>query len=136
MVMPWKHPGRSMRVFCLGIFSDVQVASGAALSSIEETKPVIERLDTKDRAFVFLTLLMLVLAGIVLALVIIVGGRWARRRARWRRGPTYFGGSAGSASGRNQRSVGIPTGAADGESISTAETLIDGGIKDTRQPDP
>lgn len=102
-------------------------------ASTQEAKPMIQQLDTKDRAFVLLSLLTLILVGILLALLIIVGARWVRRQARWRRESSYFGGSAGTGDLDNIKKQSIPSHTMAGDSLRTSETMIDTGIEDTQQ---
>ncbi|MBN1851316.1 MAG: hypothetical protein JW829_01280 [Pirellulales bacterium] len=116
-------------MFFPGVWGTFQTTFVAA----EQTEPTIQLLDLRERAFVLFTLVTLMLLGLFLILFVILGGRWARRRARWHRGPTSFGGSAGTGEPSGHRSRTSLSSNADGDSISTAETRIDTGIEETRQ---
>lgn len=132
MVVSSSYP-KCLSFVCLFVVSLIpRSASGKALiASVEKGKTIFEQLARDDRAFVVLTLLTLVLVVIVLTFVIIVGGRWARRRVQWRRGPTTFGGSASTERGERS-ATDLPIGN-DMDAIGSAETMIDDGNEDTRQ---
>ena len=111
------------------------VLESAFLAATEEGQPVIEPLDTKERAFVLLTLLTLILVGFLLALFIIIGGRWARRQARWNRRPRVFGGSAGAKNPKHPPGRPAQAAGQDQDPIHSAETRIDNGSEETQQSD-
>jgi len=59
------------------------------LLAIEESaEPLIEQLDPPRRAAVLMAILALVLLGLALVACAMIGGRWVRRLARDRHGPT------------------------------------------------
>ena len=105
----------------------------ASWASNETDKPIIHELDPKQRAFVLLTLLTLILLGFLFILFVIVGGRWVRRQARWQRGPKFFGGSAGYKDPKDDRIRSPLSNGSDHDSISMAETQIDIRNEDTQQ---
>lgn len=60
----------------------------ALLAADEAAEPLIEQLDPPRRAAVLMSILALVLLGLVLVACTMIAGRWVRRLARERHGPT------------------------------------------------
>lgn len=58
------------------------------LAADDAAEPLIEQLDPPRRVAVLMAILGLVLLGIALVACIMIGGRWVRRLAHDRRGPT------------------------------------------------
>jgi hypothetical protein len=58
------------------------------LAAEEAAEPLIEQLDPPRRAAVLMAILGLVLLGLALVACAMIGGRWVRRLARERQGPT------------------------------------------------
>jgi len=54
------------------------------LLAVEETRPILERLDPPRRAAVVMALLALVLTGLMLVACAMLGAHWVRRMARHR----------------------------------------------------
>jgi hypothetical protein len=62
------------------------MALSLILLAIEE--PLIKQLDPPRRAAVLMSILALVLLGLALVACVMIGGRWVRRMARDKHGPT------------------------------------------------
>lgn len=70
------------------VTSATRFVLAAALDSAEAAEPLIERLDPPRRAAVLMAILGLVLLGLLVVTCVMIGGRWMRRVARQRHGPT------------------------------------------------
>jgi len=60
----------------------------ATLEPAESAEPLIEKLDPPRRAAVLMAILALVLLGMLIVTCVMIGGRWLRRVAQQRHGPT------------------------------------------------
>jgi hypothetical protein len=95
----------------------------AALESADAAEPLIERLDPPRRAAVLMAILGLVLVGLLIVTCVMIAGRWTRRIARQRHGPTR---NTGHVENRRLREALAPMLAddEDGTSKSAGETAV------------
>jgi len=83
-------------------------------------EPLIERLDPPRRAAVLMAILGLVILGITLVACVMIGGRWVRRMARDKRGPTTLTGHVENQRVRAALRTVLPA----GEAGQAGETII------------
>jgi hypothetical protein len=95
----------------------------AALESADAAEPLIERLDPPRGAAVLMAILGLVLVGLLIVTCVMIAGRWTRRVARHRHGPTR---NTGHVENRRLREALAPLLAddGDGEAKSAGETAV------------
>lgn len=104
------------------VTSNLALALIAANQPADAAEPLLERLDPPRRAAVLMAILGLVLLGLLIVACVMIAGRWTRRVARQRHGPTRNTGHVENRRLRKSLATILPD--EEGEPSGAGETAI------------